>query len=70
MSLARQSSEVAQKDQQKVFFKTFAQLNWLAAQIHQTQVIDGELSHWSQRSAIGESEIYNKKGALRPSAPF
>ena len=44
VSLARQSSEMAQKDQQQVFAEVIAQRNSLAAQIEQRQVFKSNFS--------------------------
>ena len=45
MGLARQSGEVSEKDQQKIFVKALVEVYRFAAQIEQGQAIEGDLFH-------------------------
>ncbi len=49
VSLARQSSEMAQKDQQQVFAEVIAQRNSPAAQIEQRQLFKSDVFHETER---------------------
>jgi hypothetical protein len=65
MSLAGQSSKVSKKDQQEVILKVLTQFSGMAPEIQDGELIDGVLFHGSTSRTWR-----NKKGALRPSAPF
>ena len=45
VGLARQSSKMPEKDQQKVMMKALSEFNRFAAQIEQGQVIESDLFH-------------------------